>query len=638
MIEVRLFFAMVLLALGGVLFMLVWFLFALVALACALTMMCGTARVRNMLKGQIDHSQRGRSTSWKKDSDPAVPADASVFWVALDVIKWSVLSGWWRVIAPRLFPRSTRFFYDVGTAPGVRGLVALTIDDAFCRQADERCSLIEPLRALLARHGAKATFFLTLRYSKGAWRERQIANLVADRHELANHCEDDREYDQDSEESFERALDLTEKFIDSFDAQERPQRSHWPRPARDRSPLRRRSHSPSSRRHIEQQQAAAVPAAAPPSLVRPRWFRAPSASLSEVMSRVLERRGYTHVLTDSYANDPHVPLPRWLAWAMCRRATHGSILVLHMPERGFREWDLEAIEAVLTRLGRRGLRSVTLTELHAAATTSARPSPSLSSRSHPPSCRGTCCKSTWFLPALLLTLGVSVGAAARPHLDSLGPLVRDFGFGGLVALADARSRHWLRLPPPDVPRLSIHSTSVDEIVRRLRLSGCVVVEDAIDQRTRAAVLRELEPHFDQETRGIGGDDFGGGTAPFTGRVGSVVRKSNASHALALQPLLLGAVEAVLLPHSRKVQAKVMETIRMLPGGSGNGPSRGSGRSRTSTRSTSSTRSLTSRQTTEPRMSSPAPTSGAGAEAGSTTRCRRCERRCVPAPPFSSRAA
>ena len=93
------------------------------------------------------------------------------------------------------------------------------------------------------------------------------------------------------------------------------------------------------------------------------------------MNAVLARKGYTHVLTDAYANDCHVPLPRWIAWCMCRRATHGSILVVHMPERGFREWDYLAIESILTRLSARGLRAVTLGELAAAAVPGPRPGP-----------------------------------------------------------------------------------------------------------------------------------------------------------------------------------------------------------------------------------------------------------------------
>jgi hypothetical protein len=42
-------------------------------------------------------------------------------------------------------------------------------------------------------------------------------------------------------------------------------------------------------------------------------------------------------------------------------------MTIHMPELGFREWDFRAMELILAELGRRGLRSVTLSELEAAS-------------------------------------------------------------------------------------------------------------------------------------------------------------------------------------------------------------------------------------------------------------------------------
>lgn len=85
------------------------------------------------------------------------------------------------------------------------------------------------------------------------------------------------------------------------------------------------------------------------------------------MEDILAKRGMIHVLTDGYANDPHIPDAKFIAWAMCRSATHGSILVIHMPEKGFREWNVEATELVLRNLQAKGLRCVTLSELAAAA-------------------------------------------------------------------------------------------------------------------------------------------------------------------------------------------------------------------------------------------------------------------------------
>eukprot|EP00732_Lithocolla_globosa_P001740 Lithocolla_globosa_v1_NODE_942_length_3055_cov_21.691000.p1 type:complete len:468 gc:universal NODE_942_length_3055_cov_21.691000:1438-35(-) len=233
----------------------------------------------------------------------------------LEVLLWTVLSEVARILGPLFFPPPNRCFFDVEQHPFVRGFVALTIDDAFVRQTVSH-SLIAEVGELCKHYSAKVTFFLTLCYSVGDWREREIAQLVVDGHELANHCEEDREYHKDSQQNFERALQETDSFI--------------------------RANSNGS---------------------GAKWFRAPCARLSQSMARVLQRKGLTHVMLDSYANDPHIPYPKFLAWVMCRRVTHGSIMTLHMPERGFREWNLTTLELVLSKLNSQGLRTITLSEL-----------------------------------------------------------------------------------------------------------------------------------------------------------------------------------------------------------------------------------------------------------------------------------
>jgi hypothetical protein len=156
---------------------------ATLAVAGALFLVCRTDVCRDLLKGKISSGKRGESQPWKKDGDPAVPADASRFWTALDKWKWKHLIGFSRHLTPLIYPHPNLNFYDVRSYPGVEGLVALTIDDCFCRQGESH-SLVRPLRELFAKHDSKATFFLTLCYSEGPWREREIAALVADGHEL----------------------------------------------------------------------------------------------------------------------------------------------------------------------------------------------------------------------------------------------------------------------------------------------------------------------------------------------------------------------------------------------------------------------------------------------------------------------
>jgi|TARA_B100001964_G_C14087765_1_gene533369 hypothetical protein len=81
------------------------------------------------------------------------------------------------------------------------------------------------------------------------------------------------------------------------------------------------------------------------------------------MKRVLERHGLTNAMMDCYAHDPFVPDPQFLAQFMAEQATDGSILLIHMPERGFREWNLEALGLLLAAIAQKGLEPITLSEL-----------------------------------------------------------------------------------------------------------------------------------------------------------------------------------------------------------------------------------------------------------------------------------
>ena len=268
---------------------------------------------------------RDELPSWKKDSDPAVPSDASWLFVILSKVAFRAMSLVPRWIAPLLFPPPLTDvnFYDVSQHPGVRGLCSLTVDDCFCRQEDESKSLMAEFRELFAeaRANPKATFFTTLVYGRGPWREREVEKYLEAGHELANHGKYDKEYQSMPVEEFTADLEETSGWL---------------------------------------QGVSGLP-------THPSWFRAPSGRISAGMSGVLKERGMKHVMLDSYANDPHIPDAAFIASNMVRAATHGSILIIHMPERGFREWNLEATRLLLEGLADKGLRSVTLTDLEAAA-------------------------------------------------------------------------------------------------------------------------------------------------------------------------------------------------------------------------------------------------------------------------------
>ena len=264
---------------------------------------------------------RGKHHDWKKDEDPALASDASPIWSNLDKIQWIVMSRISRHIAPLLFPPPQLNFYDVNEHPGVEGLCAVTIDDCFCRQDDEKKSMIKDVKALLKKGNAKVTFFSTLKYSQGKWREKQISDLLKDGHELANHCEDDREYDNDSAASFEEGLLATDNWIKKMTGSKKTG----------------------------------------------KWFRAPSGKTSPAIMEVLEKHGMVNVMLDGYANDPHIPDSDFIAKTMLTAAQSGSILIIHFPEKGFREWNIGAMESLFEGLKEKGLKCVTLSELESAA-------------------------------------------------------------------------------------------------------------------------------------------------------------------------------------------------------------------------------------------------------------------------------
>ena len=71
---------------------------------------------------------RDELPSWKKDSDPAVPSDASRLYVSLSKVAFRAMSLVPRWLAPLLFPPplTDLSFFDVSQHPEVRGLCALT--------------------------------------------------------------------------------------------------------------------------------------------------------------------------------------------------------------------------------------------------------------------------------------------------------------------------------------------------------------------------------------------------------------------------------------------------------------------------------------------------------------------------------
>ena len=224
--------------------------------------------------------------------------------------------------------------------PGVKGYVALTIDDGLCRMAG--CSLTTQVGQLLNEHDARATFFVCSDYLAGC--EQEAATLLAAGNEFANHLTADRS-------------------------------GHYHKLAPDalRAELR--------------EATDAIHALGQTSV---KWFRAPQGRLTSSMRAVVVDEGMRHALGDAYCDDwcisDHTfvantllrqvcasPAASRLCMHACTRACacaqvqDGSIIIMHMPERGFRDHTLAAMAQLLAGLTERGLHVVTLSELDAMA-------------------------------------------------------------------------------------------------------------------------------------------------------------------------------------------------------------------------------------------------------------------------------
>ena len=81
------------------------------------------------------------------------------------------------------------------------------------------------------------------------------------------------------------------------------------------------------------------------------------------MQNVLDDNNMTHVVCDAFANDTAIPDPKWISKFILNRTKPGSIILIHMPEQGVREWNYEAMRLTLQGLKDRNIKVVTLTEL-----------------------------------------------------------------------------------------------------------------------------------------------------------------------------------------------------------------------------------------------------------------------------------
>jgi len=214
-------------------------------------------------------------------------------------------------------------YYRMNNHPGVAGHVALSIDDAPCRFSDNGKSRLKEVLTMLDEFRAKATF-MTVGSFLHPSHDQDMLNLLRAGHELGNHGMEDRAYDADSPEDFASAVDQCSSRIKGL------------------------------------QRRAGVPE-------RVSYFRAPHGKYTIEMEKVLRSRNLVNVMCDTYSSCPIVEDGAYIGQLLSKRAQSGSIILLHMPERGFRDYCLEALRILLAGLQRRNLRLVTIGRLQELA-------------------------------------------------------------------------------------------------------------------------------------------------------------------------------------------------------------------------------------------------------------------------------
>jgi len=246
-----------------------------------------------------------------RNKDPKKVSDISNIDLSFRKTFWEFITGpGLRFITDLVYPESTISYIDTQ-----EGAVAFTIDDGFCGIDNPDGSMLEDVRKLFKKYNANATFFITGSHCNHTNKE-DVLNLLNDGHELANHGMYDWAYNKYSEEEFGNDLFEVNSILSNYTS--------------DIS----------------------------------NWYRAPHAKLSKTMQKVLDENGLTHVVCDAFAGDTAIPDSKWIARYILHRVQSGSIILIHMPEKGVREWLYEAMELTLKGLKELDLEILTVTELY----------------------------------------------------------------------------------------------------------------------------------------------------------------------------------------------------------------------------------------------------------------------------------
>ena len=258
---------------------------------------------------EFEKINKKHSSILGRNSDPKLITDISKTTLLIRKISWTILTmPGLRTLTNLLYPKTTISYFNVNNA------VAFTIDDAFCGIDNKNGCMLKEVKELFKTYNAHATFFVSGTHCKNV-SKKLVNELIKDGHEIANHNMMDWSYKEYSKDEFEYDLLLTKNILLNYNQE------------------------------------------------YSKWYRTPFGHLSENIQNILNKHNLINVLPDAFAHDTYIPDPKWIAKTILRQVKSGSIILIHMPETGIREWNLEAIELTLKGLQKKNMEILTLSEI-----------------------------------------------------------------------------------------------------------------------------------------------------------------------------------------------------------------------------------------------------------------------------------
>lgn len=264
--------------------------------------------------------------------------------------------------------------------------IALTIDDGLSR-GGATTSMAHHVFDLLAQYQAQATFFVCTDYLQ-LGQDDAIQRLLQEGHEMGNHLQADRlwYYPKLTEKEFRDELQGANRILDDLET---------------RLGNRKDDHYVQNNNNSNNKKK--------PKATKTRWFRAPQGWMNAKMKKIVaEDATVQHVLGDCYCDDwcfaqdtdplfandsddgdgdisnnynhqdetderislrrqqlqtERVAAMKQVADIMLKQVRVGSVAILHMPEKGFRQGGLLALEFFLQGIQEKGWKCVNLTEM-----------------------------------------------------------------------------------------------------------------------------------------------------------------------------------------------------------------------------------------------------------------------------------